>query len=362
MNKIIEQKIKVQNRVVELSHEYNYLLLSFSTGVGKTLSALRVAQEHDDLPWLILCKETNHINEWEKEIKKHNISIKYEIMCYHSLHKIEGNYNIICDEAHGLTVKRRKLIEKNINYNRITFLTATLPDNKINHLNILSNNKLKNLVLSLNKAIELGILPEPTINIYFLSLNKKDKQKYQAIDASVKQLSFEYKEDKSSSTYEKLMYVSNKRKDIVANMKTKYVKDLIRKLDSKNRRYICFTNSIKQLEWLKTTNSFIHSKRKGKDTNTKIIEDFNNGKYNSIFTVKMLTESANLTNIQEGIIIQLDKGKLTAHQRLGRVLRAYIPIMHIFVMKDTMDMYYYKNSIEDLNKKFIKYYEITAKK
>lgn len=355
----LEQKARIQKRSVEISKDYNALLLSFATGTGKTLTALKIAQDKKG-KWLILCKEINHINEWKKEITKHKVKLNYEIMCYSSLHKVKGKYNIICDEAHAITVKRRNLIRKNIQYDNILFLTATLPDNKRGHIKLLSKDrKYKELPLPLNKAIKLGILPEPQINVHYVEMTKLQRLKYEKIDSSVKQASFNYNDHKTQKAYESLMFISNRRKNIVANFKLKAVRKLLEQLDRTNKRYICFTNSIKQLSYLCNSDSYIHSQReKAKDKNIEVIENFNAGKYNHIFTVKMLTESANLANIQEGIIVQLDTKQLTALQKIGRVLRSYLPVMHIFIVRDTMDEYYLESSLQDVDKKFINYYGI----
>lgn len=356
----VEQKNKLQQIVLNASEAHKHLLLNFPTGTGKTLAALKVAQHHNDLPWLILCKERTHINEWLKEIEKHNIDINYEIMCYQSLHKISGKYNVICDEAHALTVKRRNQIKKNISYDRILFLTATLPDNKYGHLNVLSNKEVFKLDLSLSKAISFGLLPQPQINVYFVSMDKKQSEKYKLIDNQVKSASWAFKLNPNDENYDKLMFLSNKRKDIISNFKLSEARKLITKLNNKGKRFICFTNSIKQLSWVTKSNSYIHSKQ-STEKNAAVIKAFNDKKCNHLFTVKMLTESANLVDIEEGILIQLDKGKLTTIQRIGRVLRAYLPVMHIFVVKDTVDEGYLENSLQDIDQKYITYYEIVTK-
>jgi len=360
LKKAIKVKNKIQTDTVKASINNNFLLLSYPTGSGKTLSALKIAQKNKG-KWLILCKETNHIHEWEKEILKHNIVINYKIICYDSLHKVKGSYNIICDECHALTVKRRSLILKNIKYSKIIFLTATLPESKITHLNKLSKNKLETLSITLSEAIEKGLLPEPLIKVYLLNMTDKEKEKYNSINRSLGKYIEAYKEEKSQSNYTKLLFASKLRKDIVANFKIYHLKKLIAKLDNEKIRYICFTHTIKQLDQVRTSGSYIHSKRKDGLKNKEIIKNFNNKHINNIFSVKMLTESANLIDIENGIITQLDKGELTAIQRIGRVLRAFLPVIHIFVVKETMDIKYYLNSVKDIDQKYIKIYDIPKK-
>ena len=155
-----------------------------------------------------------------------------------------------------------------------------------------------------------------------------------------------------------LMFIANKRKEIVANFKVNIVKNLVKQFNKKGTRFICFCNNIKQLDIIRNnSNYYIHSKRTEKNINQIVIEDFNAKKSNHIFTVKMLTESANLNAIEKGILSQLDKEPLTFNQRLGRVLRANVPQIYIPIVKDTIDEYYLENSLLMIDKKYIKYYE-----
>lgn len=361
-SKAIKEKEYIQEQALKFSRKYNFLLLEFATGVGKTLASLKIAKEVGG-KWLILCKETAHISEWEKEIKKHKIKIDCEIICYASLHKVEGKYNIICDEAHALTVKRRKLIIKNLQFERIVFLTATLPKAKETHLKILSDSQVRRYTVTMDNAISKGILPHPQINIYIVNMNEKQQKKYDAIDAKIKHASSDYYFYPTAANKRKLDNLSRIRKDIVANFKVPVVAKLVKHLEKKGKRFICFTHSIKQVERLAISDSYIHSKRTPRKKNQEVIENFNSGKSNHLFTVKMLTESANLVGIEDGILLQLDSKKLTFIQRMGRVLRAFFPTIHVFIVKNTMEYDpeseypdYLTNSLESINREYVKIY------
>jgi superfamily II DNA or RNA helicase len=61
----------------------------------------------------------------------------------------------------------------------------------------------------------------------------------------------------------------------------------------------------------------------------------------------------NLTNIQLGLIIQLDNKKLSFIQMLGRVFRSDFPECYVIVVKDTQDEVYLDTVLEGFDKKYI---------
>ena len=67
----------------------------------------------------------------------------------------------------------------------------------------------------------------------------------------------------------------------------------------------------------------------------------------------MLREGVNLTNIERGIITQLDSTIGSFFQMLGRCLRHEFPEMHLLVVQDTQDVKYFDNSMEKFNQKYI---------
>lgn len=67
----------------------------------------------------------------------------------------------------------------------------------------------------------------------------------------------------------------------------------------------------------------------------------------------MLQEGMNLTDIQVGIIIQLDGEERAFIQKFGRALRAESPEQYIIYYKGTRDEEYLKNAIENIDAKYI---------
>src|SRR5690606_13936305 len=105
------------------------------------------------------------------------------------------------DEAHAITVKKRNQIKKNIKFKRGIFLSATLPENKVNHIKVLSKNKFKTLTLTLDDAIRLKMLPKPIINVYQIRMSKTQRAKYDSINSKVREKSYIYKADSTKKNY-----------------------------------------------------------------------------------------------------------------------------------------------------------------
>ena len=146
---------------------------------------------------------------------------------------------------------------------------------------------------------------------------------------------------------QKWLQLAGNRKKYMGESKTKYVKQLLSKLQDK--RYICFCSSINQADELNKTNS-IHSK---KEDSLEIIKKFSDKKINSLFTVNMIQEGINLTDIELGIIVQLGGQERELLQKLGRILRSDEPIQIIFYFKNSKDEDYLKKVYEELDKKSI---------
>jgi superfamily II DNA or RNA helicase len=98
----------------------------------------------------------------------------------------------------------------------------------------------------------------------------------------------------------------------------------------------------------------ISSKRPAK-SNQLIIDKFNNKEINHIYAVGMITEGMNLTDIQTGIIVQLDGKERLFIQKFGRSQRAEDPVTYIFYYKGTQDENYLKGALENIDGKYIKY-------
>ena len=394
-------KEKIQHEATNYISQYDNLFLEWATSAGKTLAALKIIDRLKG-NWYILCKETNHINNWLEEINKHGYQhlLKYiTLFCYSSLHKhLNTNANLILDECHGAISELRIERINTIHSEKRVFLSAKIPILKYRALEKLFTNKsVYRFTISMDNAINSNMLPEPTIYIvdcvlnddkvtekyiktkgkakkalkffcsakemirkltelkrkkidnYQLTVNCTEQEYYQLI---TKDINYFGRRATFSIFYKhKWLNLGAQRKTFVANCKTKYLKPIIEK--HKSSRFVCFTGSIKQSEHF--SKNTVNSNR-AKDKNQIIIDKFNNGEISEIFAVKMLRESMNFKNIEVGIVTQLDSEELSFIQMLGRCFRAEHPIIYVLVMRNTRDEVYLQNALKEIDPKFIKTY------
>lgn len=334
-------KDRIQNRAVEVSNTYKNLLLMFATGTGKSRAALKIASEHGG-KWYIVVAETTHIDNWKREIADSGIEIDCEIFCYQSLPKYTKKANLILDECHHVTEKRMEVI-KEIAGERIVGLSATVPPEKLKLLQ--DFRKFKEIYIPLSTAIELGLVPEPDIRIIRYHLNDSQKNTLRKIQTKLDEAVLSKDSFKSK-------LLGNKRKSFFANVKLPVLKRVIQK--NKHKRMICFTGSVEQCEAV-GGRYIIHSKLR-KNTIKKVIDSFNKQVSDKLFSVKMLREGVNLTDIEIGVITQLDKKELSFIQMLGRTLRSDFPLLVIIVVADSDDEKTLNRVTNSLSK-YIKTYE-----
>ena len=140
-----------------------------------------------------------------------------------------------------------------------------------------------------------------------------------------------------------------RRKNLLGQCKTDFAAWLLRKLEERGTKYVCFCTDVTQVEMLGASNA-IHSKKKN---NLGVIDSFNEGEINNIFAVEMIKEGQNLKGIQAGVIIQLGGKERDFVQKLGRALRAKNPEQHLIVIDHTRDVDYLGIALENINKKYI---------
>ncbi|MGK0464833.1 DEAD/DEAH box helicase [Clostridium sp.] len=413
MTETIAQKNKIQANGVKLSKKHRFLCLQWATGCGKTLGALKIAdnilKNNPEAVGYLICKESTHKKNWLDDIKKHNmvkIGKTMKTVLYASLknQKKKADF-VILDECHALTEKRvlglRNILQRGT---RIIFLSATIPDEK----KYLMNNLCKTVyydTITLNQAFKLNLLPEPSLMIHEVSLSDKvvdgklwdfvarkakgkkkitkfckhNKMYYmmktypkevgiicqgtetEHYKAMSDQMSYYYNlsQDRTiaypirTGCRNKYLNTASTRKRFIAEVKTRYVKSLVKDFRSTRSRFICFTGSIKQVKEI-GNGSAVHSDNE-EGVNQGLIDCFNRLECDELFAVKMLREGVNLTKIEKGVITQLDSGIGSFFQMLGRCLRHEFPELHLFVIKDTQDEVYFKKSMKGFNQKYVKW-------
>lgn len=405
-NERIEKIKNIQQNAVNYSEKFPFLLLTFATGVGKTLTALKIAindieKNKDFSKWTIAIEETSQISSWNQEFIKHNLQ-KYrkyfDIITYASIKKNE-NKKIILDECHHAISNFRISNLKSHKPTKIVALSATMDKFKKDKLNQLG--VFKQIDYPLKKAIKEGILPTPKIKVHLIELNddkptliyKKNKGGKQAklnINCSYKnylkdyiysdyKANFEirctekefykllskeidfYKKQYMKFKHKGLMFkwlnYASKRKRFVSEQKTNVLSDII-KTNKTKKRYIVFCGSIDQAKSVELYDNIIHSK-KNKKENEDIIYKFNKKRISSIFCVNKLREGVNLYHLDFGIITQIDSKSLSFIQMVGRALRSEKPIVHLIITKNTKDYEYYEKIKKEIGEEFFQEIERT---
>jgi superfamily II DNA or RNA helicase len=411
MTKTNQNRIRteIQSKAIDLSKHHKDLVLEWSTGCGKTLAAVKIAQglinfNHKAVGYLV-CKESTHLKNWKNDIKKHRklkILNNISTLLYASLHKPTKVADfIILDECHALTDKRISNIKNIIGkHTRLIFLSATITNEKKYLISKIAPNA-HYYSIPLIKAISLGLLPEPKLVVHRIQLAESkhvdswdfvfrkakngfrtlkckhselfkvlknvhkntgitlqgsEKEYYTAI---TKQMSYYYELTQDynipakvrTGCRNKYLNLGVQRKKFLSEIKTSHVGKLVTEFRNSNTRMICFTGSLKQVRILGGS-SAVHSKNK-KDVNQDLIDCFNAEECDELFAVKMLREGINLTNIEKGIITQLDSGIGSFFQMLGRCLRHEFPEMHLVVVMGTKDQEYFKNAMINFDRKFV---------
>ena len=392
---------EINKKSIKLATNNKIVALEFATGVGKSKIALDIINTlfTTNVPSILLVvAELAHFDNWKNEANKWGYDKLWDtITCvtYASLKKHkELKYDIIIlDEAHHIGSDLRLDVIDNIQFDKMLLLSATLGGYLKQYMSNMFNTQIKSYEITLQQAIDWGILPKPKIYLIPLTLNTtnvsekiieewgkaplrkrykctyqerweyiKNKKKYPNVILEISCTPYQkyiyltekfeyfkkfYFRNRNEAVKNKWLQLGSQRKRFMSELKTPIVKKFLNFVT--NSRYICFCGSIEQADILGKNNS-IHSK---KDNSAEIIDKFNNKEINNLFAVGMLQEGQNLNDIEVGIIVQLDGQERSFIQKFGRSLRAEDPTQYIFYYKNTRDTEYLQNALEGIDKNYI---------
>lgn len=373
-------RAKIQNYALELSRLNTHVVLSWATGVGKSLAAIKIIDEDvqkgiergEWLQWYIVCAERQHIANWEDEFRKHGyyrlIELGFvQIFCYQSLHKYtHKKVNLVLDEAHMVTDLRLDIL-KRIKGDKIISLSASLEPERAEKLNELE--PYKEYVITTDQAIKAEILAKPIIIKVELNLYHKLRDRYIDLTVNIDNIVEKYREAelKLLSTEDKyrgillkelkdldfqIIKARMQRKALLSNSKTNLARKLQEQIESWNKKYIIFTGSVAQCRKLGQGKLDISSYHPSKQNNQRI-EDFNNSIIRGLVTNRMVRQGTNLEGIEMGVITQLDSKELSFVQMMGRIFRSNKPVLFVFVTKDTVDEVYWETCSKDIDPAYI---------
>ncbi len=77
--------------------------------------------------------------------------------------------------------------------------------------------------------------------------------------------------------------------------------------------------------------------------------------YSELFMVGMCREGMNLTDIEKGLIVQLDSTVGSFFQMMGRMLRHEFPEIHMIQLCGSQDDKYFEKAMADFDLKYVTY-------
>lgn len=379
-----------------LTLDCNYLLIQLPTGYGKTKVALDYINKVNPKRVLIVVPYRTLFTNWLEEIKKWgytNINVTFST--YRSLHKhTETSWDaIIYDECHHLSENAIQFAEV-LQAKKTVFLSATVNKTVRDRMRD-AFPYIKGYRVSMRKAIENEVLPDPIIYLHPLILGDEKtsfllhpKAKGKVIVSDFKSKAYydkvyknnvikvectqkehiEYLDSqieywKNRFFMTKQIYMKNKwlqlcteRLKALSKYKEPYIIKVLKEVD--NYRTLTFCSSIEQAE--KLGEYCIHSKNK--ELSNKNLEDFNNHKINHLTACAMLDEGINLVDCQMGIYANLSSSDRLIKQRLGRILRHKNPFIYLPYFKGTRDEEIKNKMLEDYNPDNIKLYTSSSSK
>lgn len=379
---------RVKEELIKLSQQYSNIAIELPTGYGKTNYALEIMKEYIKLKEniLIVIPRNVLIENWKREIKKWKME-KYlpyiTFTTYVSLHKHEGNWDIVIyDEAHHLSERCREALA-NFNIKRNILLSATIKYSMKDEFREVFSN-MYFYKIKVKEAIESNVLPDPTIYLVPLTLDTKNltetiiknpkgktpailtdwSNRWQFIKQNVTQVhikctQWQYYNDISTTIdwfkkkamgkaifKNRWLKLCGDRLKWLSDKKTNFLLQLSKHI--KKERSIIFCNSIEQSEYF---DNCINSKN---TESNNILNAFNEGTINHISSINMLNEGINLYNCRIGVFGVINSSEIMIIQKIGRILRHPKPIIIIPYYKNTREEEIVTKIIEDYNPELIK--------
>ena len=320
-----------------------------STGTGKTIAALHCLNtmpKNDGKVHIFLAETNSRETDLNKDIllynKLFNTNLKehYNIVfkCYQGVYKLEG-YEfglVIADEFHnGLSLEYSKFFFNN-KYDAIVGLSATIERKTQYELpngEIITKGDLLDRIApvcykySINQSLSDGIGRELNVYIIEQELNNIDKTEKAG---SPKKPFYQTEQDKYDyldKRYKKTFFSFAPNKDILMHAAYKWRSEMIYGL--KNRisqatmlvnsipgKTIVFSNSLDAV--LKVTPHVVSSKNSD-DKNDEIRKFFDEGKIKTIGSFKKLRQGANLSGLDNVILMSYYSQETHIVQQVGRL-------------------------------------------
>lgn len=399
-----EEIIKIKNQIqfearVALHKNGGSGLITMATGVGKSKVPIDYAKEvtieNDGIALLVPTEKLRDEN-WKNEFSKWDASDlwdKTESLCYASASKIKGKkYSIaIVDECHNITELSMQFFKDN-EIRDVICLTATEPEDEFKNQMIQEISKGNVYNLSLDEAVELGIVATYKLNIVFCELDdtiksvknktskgqtyyRTEKSHYDYLTSSIDNIggpgvtmTLSMYSLRKFRIMERMRFIYN------SESKERCSKYILDNLIPKEDRTLIFCGSIDQTIKLCDRRYFSrpsYSKKEAKQDRidkvnyqlqfyeaSKGYNDFKKGKINRLAVIKSLNEGDNIENLDSALVSQLTSKELDLIQRLGRIIRyreGHSATMWIVCALGTQDFEWLTSAISSFNKNNINY-------
>lgn len=394
-----EEALENKRRVQQEAHDAVVLAngrgcLEEATGVGKTKIGLHVLEtlkdtvlslESRDMQTLIVVptEEMRDI-DWPEEFEKWSIPMdNVKIICYSSLvkEKLEKYDFIIYDEYHRTTLKNLRKLQQYLTDPKVyaLALTATLPKEVFFEEDRERIELMKELLPTVHKittdqAVELGLICDFHVTVlkFFLDevntnirggtlkapFNQSEGARYKYLTNNLKRSMILAGSDPKKQGMK--FAAMSKRAQFLYNLpsKLRLAKKCLEQLLREDKRTVVFAGSIEQANVLCGVDVY-HS-----ESTREALDKFQKKEIPVLGAVKALNEGKNLTEPDQGLIVQVDSVERNLVQRFGRFLRIrYENLDHkakivILVALKTADEEWYNKAIKDFETSRINEYTV----
>lgn len=311
------------------------------TGLGKTrLGAMAVKNLHPSST-LVVTSRVNLIEQWKEEMDYPGI----DYMCINSAYKVSGKYDLlIVDECHRSTSESYRSIYKNIQYNKLMCLTATLTEQAAAVLGSIAPTVYTKGLDEVRGNTKV-VAPFEVYN-YVVDMDQKTGFKYKKFNdmfmeatiklskmkgsdfSSIYDLARHYsglKEPAELVKYSKQYWssMSMRRNVLHHNLsKIKVAHDIINALGP-HRKWLVICKSIEYAKMLNVVlgGLIYHSGMKKREKEVTL-QKFRSEGYRILVAVDALNEGLNVPEADSALIVSGDSVEHVAQQQLGRVSRA----------------------------------------
>jgi superfamily II DNA or RNA helicase len=351
-------------------------IAEYPTGFGKTYTALRAIQgmiKRKDIQTVLVIVPTVVLKEqWEKELKKHKITIAEVCVINTAIKSYHAVDMLILDEIHRYAAETFKLIFEKTVYTYLLGLTATLERADNLHEIILEYVQVFDTI-TIQEALENGWISPYLIYNVAVPFPNDELIEYRKADNAFKYLAAQMgrgtKAFKTATAWIKsrnqqqagmaARYYNSlrKRKKVCLNNSNKIpaVKSIVDLFPDRNGLIFsadtAFADSLQEV--LGDTTLTFHSKLKKSDQ-TYVMKRFKDGrtKVRMLSTCKALNEGFDVPECSLGIVAGSNSTSLTFIQQLGRVVR-HIPGKHaVFInlyTPDTQEVKWMEKRMKNIN-------------